>query len=147
MARASNIVWRTLGYPRPERLAWRTHGAVKRQAESLVAGASMCGDIRDWAARNTKKCSEIWGHMSEYGSEQKNTVGKCELRVKLIATLTILALESAVTAQEIAECGLYLAMTISCTTGLDEDREQVLVAAALAMDSELIHGKEQEFLA
>ena len=120
---------------------------MKRQAESLVAGASMCGDIRDWAARNTKKCSEIWGHMSEYGSEQKNTVGKCELRVKLIATLTILALESAVTAQEIAECGLYLAMTISCTTGLDEDREQVLVAAALAMDSELIHGKELKSLA
>ena len=129
MARASNIVWRTLGYPRPERLAWRTHGAVKRQAESLVARASMCGDIRDWAARNTKKCSEIWGHMSEYGSEQKDTV------------------ESAVTAQEIVECGLYLAMTISCTTGLDEDREQVLVAAALAMDSELIHGKELKSLA
>ena len=44
-------------------------------------------------------------------------------------------------AQEIAECGLYLALTISCTSGLDEDREQVLVAGALAMDNELIHGK------
>ena len=44
-------------------------------------------------------------------------------------------------AQEIAECGLYLAMTISCTSTLDEDREQVLVAAALAMDSELMHGE------
>ena len=44
-------------------------------------------------------------------------------------------------AQEIAECGLYLAMMVSCTSGRDEDREQVLVAAALAMDSELMHGE------
>ena len=78
MARASNIVWRTLGHPRPERLAWRTHGSVKRQAESLVTGASMCADIRDWAGRNTEKCSQVWGHMGEYGLEQKNTIGKCE---------------------------------------------------------------------
>ena len=46
-------------------------------------------------------------------------------------------------AQEIAECGLYLAMTISCTSTLDEDREQVLVAGALAMDNELMHGETQ----
>ena len=52
-----------------------------------------------------------------------------------------MCLESAVVAQEIAECGLYLAMMISCTSARDEDREQVLVAAALAMDSELIHGE------
>ena len=52
-----------------------------------------------------------------------------------------MCLESAVVAQEIAECGLYLAMTISCTSARDEDREQVLVAAALAMDSELMHGE------
>ena len=52
-----------------------------------------------------------------------------------------MCLESAVVAQEIAECSLYLAMTISCTSARDEDREQVLVAGALAMDNELMHGE------
>ena len=123
MCRAGFLIRNTMKIPRaPGPAPYRTHAEVKRLASRLISTSAMTSDVYTWEREARAECEHVFQHLEEYGDTQGPS------------------LEAALEAASLAEAGTFLALT-RCVLGDEDDRENALVAAAVALDSGILHGK------
>ena len=123
MSRAGFLIRNTLRIPRsPGPVPYRSHAEVKRIASRLISTSAMAADVFTWEREAREECERVFLHLEEYGDTQGPS------------------LEAALEAASIAEAGVFLALTRSML-GDEEAKENALVAAAVALDSGILHGR------
>ena len=123
MSRAGYLIRNTLKIQRSTGPApYRTHSEVKGIASRLIATSALTADIFAWERDTRAECEKVFLHLEEFGDAQGPS------------------LDAAIEATSIAEAAMFLALTRS-VLGDEDTKEDALVAAAVALDSGILHGE------